>query len=104
MSTKRIKPVEGVTDHQPPFFLDDDCSEGPSITVHNENGPMISWDHYGEKQPMLQALVFDGNGSAVAVRFHDDGTIAEIMVRKDLGGKVISDWDEAQWLKQRDGN
>src|ERR1035438_3901276 len=61
-----------------------------------------SFDWYNDK---LQILVFDRNDDpALHVRFNKDGTIAEIMVRDDLRGRIEPDFGPTTaWQKERDG-
>jgi hypothetical protein len=70
-------------------------------------------DIYGEKVPMLSAMVYDADesegcvdeGPALTVRFNLDGTVAEIAIRKDLKDKVVDycQFTRTDWEKQRDG-
>jgi len=52
----------------------------------------------------LQALIYDSpcDEQAVAIRYKDDGTIAEIAVRSDLLGKVINNERVSAWQEARD--
>jgi hypothetical protein len=93
---------------------------GPPITVDVEiggYGPVIILplkqpeDPHGTAQVAvdyfnggLQALVYDSpcDEQAVAVRYNQDGTIAEIAVRRDLMDRVINNDRVSAWQEARD--
>ncbi len=69
---------------------------------------VVAQDVFGEKEPMCQIVCHEADPSAepaVYVRYNDNGTVAEVLVRDDLfenvrgtSTRIVSDW-----LKRRDG-
>lgn len=74
-------------------FIASPCAE--------QSGANIDW--YNDRP---QILVHDGqfDDPALHVRLNPDGSIAEILVRDDLIGKVhVECGHNSQWQKERDG-
>lgn len=69
-------------------------------------GAQLSFDYYND---WLQGLVFDDcDDPAMHIRWNEDGTIAEIIVRDDLMPKIVRECGprrsgQSEWEKARDG-
>lgn len=75
----------------------------------NDNPVVVAQDVYGEKQELMQLLVYpatDEEGeveAAVSIRFNNDGSIAGVVVPD---GIPVSGWEESavsEWMEARDG-
>ncbi len=74
---------------------------------------VVAQDVFGEKEAHMQLLIYpssaDSNNceveEAIAIRFNNDGTVAEIIIPPSLEASVFP-WDYkpiTPWLKARDG-
>ena len=91
---------------------DDRSNYGVELDIdvpQNDNPVVVAQDVYGEKQELMQLLIYpaiDEEGeveNAVSVRINPDGGIAGVVTPE---GVPVSAWDEdtvSDWMERRDG-
>jgi hypothetical protein len=88
----------------------DRFGDGMSVLFPHKAMPVvITQDVYGEVEPLCQILVYElGNDqeeAAIAIRFNDDGSIAEICMPEKYRALVVKaeEHTASPWMVRRDG-
>ena len=91
---------------------DDRSNYGVELDIcvpQNDNPVVVAQDVYGEKQELMQLLVYPATDeageveNAVSVRVAPDGSIVGVVVPK---GVPVGNWEDpsvSEWMEARDG-